>query len=64
MLISQRHRLGKVSRRPIELPAPGQYGMMTYEHDGRQFIVVQIGQGGSIPGSLAAFSLPDDEAHD
>ena len=49
----------------IELPAPGQYGMMTYEHDGRQFIVVQIGRGGSLPGSLAAFSLPGpDEAHD
>ncbi len=48
----------------IELPAPGQYGMMTYEHDGRQFIVVQIGRGGSFPGSLAAFSLPGAEAHD
>ena len=45
----------------IDLPAPGMYGMMTYLHEGRQFIVVQIGQGGSVPGSLAAFALPTDE---
>ena len=45
----------------IDLPAPGMYGMMTYLHEGRQFIVVQIGQGGSVPGSLAAFALPADE---
>jgi quinoprotein glucose dehydrogenase len=42
----------------IDLPAQGQYGMMTYEHEGRQHIVVQIGQGGEHPGSLAAFALP------
>ena len=29
----------------IELPAPGMYGMMTYMHEGRQHIVVQIGRG-------------------
>ena len=45
----------------IDMPAPGMYGMMTYLHEGRQFIVVQIGQGGSVPGSLAAFALPTDE---
>ena len=45
----------------IDLPAPGMYGMMTYLHEGRQFIVVQIGQGGSVPGSLAAFALPAEE---
>ena len=44
----------------IELPAPGMYGMMTYAHEGRQFIVVQVGQGGTVPGSLAAFALPAD----
>ena len=44
----------------IDLPAPGQYGMMTYQHDGRQFIIVQVGQGGTVPGSLAAFALPGD----
>ena len=42
----------------IDLPAPGQYGMMTYEHDGRQYIIVQIGAGGTYPGSVAAFALP------
>ena len=44
----------------IELPAPGMYGMMTYRHEGRQFIIVQIGQGGTYPGSLAAFALPEE----
>ena len=48
----------------IDLPAPSQYGMMTYMHEGRQFIVVQIGQGGSFPGSLAAFALPGEEEHE
>ena len=42
----------------VELPAPGQYGMMTYLHEGRQFVVVQIGEGGVHPGSLAALALP------
>ena len=42
----------------VELPAPGQYGMMTYRHDGRQFVIVQIGEGGVFPGSLAALALP------
>ena len=27
----------------VELPAPGQYGMMTYMHEGKQYIVVQVG---------------------
>ena len=43
----------------IDLPAPGMYGMMTYMHEGRQYIVVQIGQGGSFPGSLVALRLPE-----
>ena len=47
----------------VDLPATGQYGMMTYMHDGRQFIVVQIGQGGVFPGSLVALALPDAESH-
>ena len=38
----------------VELPAPGQYGMMTYIHEGRQHIVVQIGR----PGRLVALKLP------
>ena len=43
----------------VELPAPGQYGMMTYMHEGKQYIVVQIGsvQTG-FPGSLVAYALP------
>ena len=43
----------------VELPAPGQYGMMTYLHEGKQYIVVQIGsvQTG-FPGSLVAYALP------
>ncbi len=43
----------------VELPAPGQYGMMTYMHQDKQYIVVQIGsvQTG-FPGSLVALTLP------
>jgi quinoprotein glucose dehydrogenase len=43
----------------IDLPAPGQYGMMTYMHEGKQYIVVQIGsvQTG-YPGALVAYTLP------
>ena len=39
----------------VELPSPGQYGMMTYVHEGRQHIVVQVGQ----PGRLVALRLPE-----
>lgn len=36
-----------------------QYGMMTYMHEGRQYIVVQIGSiHTDFPGSLVAFRLP------
>ena len=42
----------------LDLPSPGQYGMMTYMHEGEQYIVVQVGQGGVMQGSLAAFRLP------
>ena len=45
----------------IDLPAPGQYGMMTYMHEGEQYIVVQIGQGGVMQGALAALKLPGEE---
>jgi glucose dehydrogenase len=41
----------------VELPAPGQYGMMGYVHDGRQYVVVQVG-GRGLPGSLVALRLP------
>ena len=38
--------------------ATGQYGMMTYMHEGQQYIIVQVARGGSMPGSLAALRLP------
>ena len=43
----------------VELPAPGQYGMMTYMHEGKQYIVVQIGSVHTdFPGALVALTLP------
>ena len=43
----------------VERPAPGQYGMMTYMHEGKQYIVVQIGSiQTDFPGSLVALALP------
>jgi len=43
----------------VELPIPGQYGMMTYLHEGKQYIVVQSGSAkGRQPGSLVALTLP------
>jgi quinoprotein glucose dehydrogenase len=38
----------------IEMPGSGQYGMMTYLHDGQQTIVVQVGR----PARLVALRLP------
>ena len=40
----------------VELPTAAQYGMMTYLHEGKQYIVVQIG-GRDYPGSLVALAL-------
>jgi len=43
----------------VELPAPGQYGMMAYMHEGKQYVVVQIGSiRTDFPGALVAFALP------
>jgi glucose dehydrogenase len=43
----------------VELPVPGQYGMMTYMHGGRQYIVVQAGSAKrGQPGQLVALRLP------
>ena len=43
----------------VPLPAPGQYGMMTYMHEGKQYIVVQIGSfRTNFPGALVAYALP------
>jgi quinoprotein glucose dehydrogenase len=41
----------------IMLPAPGQYGMMGYLHQGRQYIVVQVASP-THPGALVALRLP------
>ena len=41
----------------VELPVNGQYGMMTYLHNDKQFVVVQIG-GSQYPSSLVALTLP------
>ena len=44
----------------VELPAPGQYGMMTYMHSDKQYIVVQIGSSRTnYPGALVAYRLPN-----
>jgi quinoprotein glucose dehydrogenase len=44
----------------VPLPAPGQYGMMTYLHNGKQYIVVQVGSSRTdFPGALVAYRLPD-----
>ena len=41
----------------VELPAPGRYGMMSYMHEGAQYIVVQVSSP-NYPGALAALRLP------
>ena len=44
----------------VPLPAPAQYGMMSYMHDGQQYIVVQIGSSRTdFPGGLVAYRLPN-----
>jgi quinoprotein glucose dehydrogenase len=45
----------------VNLPAPGQYGMMGYMHQGKQYIVVQIA-GPTHPGSLVALRLPSEKS--
>jgi len=41
----------------VELPASGRYGMMSYMHDGQQYIVVAVSSP-NYPGALAALRLP------
>ena len=36
--------------------------MMTYLHGDQQYIIVQIGQGGTLAGSLVALRLPQGAA--
>ena len=58
LLHARDKRTGKILA-SIELPMPGQYGMMTFMNAGKQYIVVQ---GGSArrnqPGALVALTLP------
>jgi quinoprotein glucose dehydrogenase len=43
----------------VALPIPGQYGMMTFLHEGKQYILVQAGSARrNQPGSLVALRLP------
>ncbi len=46
---------GRLGR--LELPAPGSYGLITYMHEGRQHIVVQVNST-DLPNSLVALRLP------
>ena len=41
----------------VELPTTGQYGMMTYLHDDKQYVIVQLG-GSQHPSTLVALTLP------
>ena len=41
----------------LEVPASIQYGLMTFLHEGRQHIVLQVA-GGGLPGSLVGLRLP------
>jgi quinoprotein glucose dehydrogenase len=42
----------------VELPAQGNYGMMSYMHEGDQYVVVQIARPPALPGALVALRLP------
>lgn len=43
----------------VEVPVPGQYGMMTYMHDGVQYLLMQAGSvRRNQPGQLVALRLP------
>jgi quinoprotein glucose dehydrogenase len=44
----------------VKMPAGGQYGMMSYQHEGKQYIIVQISSG-QYPGSLVALALPSGD---
>ena len=54
--VQQARRARRSAR--VKLPAAGQYGMMSYMHEGKQYVVVQIG-GAQYPGSLVALTLPE-----
>ena len=58
MLHARNKRTGQILS-SVEIPIPGQYGMMTYMHEGKQYLVVQAGSAnGDQPGSLMTLTLP------
>lgn len=58
MLHARDKRSGRILA-SVEIPIPGQYGMMTYMHEGVQYIVVQSGSvRRGQPGALVALRLP------
>jgi quinoprotein glucose dehydrogenase len=58
MLHARDKRRGRILA-SVEIPIPGQYGMMTYMHEGVQYIVVQSGSvRRGQPGALVALRLP------
>ena len=62
-LLDARNKLTGELVGTVDLPAPGQYGMMTYMHEGEQYIVVQVGRAGMMQGGLAALKLPGGDGH-
>ena len=51
-------RTGEILAR-VELPRPGLYGMMSFMHEGKQYILVQTGSAKrGQPGALVALTLP------
>jgi glucose dehydrogenase len=58
MLHARDKRTGQILA-SVEIPMPGQYGMMTYMHEGKQYVLVQAGSARrNQPGSLVALTLP------
>ena len=58
MLHARDKRTGEILE-SVEIPMPGQYGMMSYMHDGKQYLVMQAGSAKrGQPGSLVALALP------
>ncbi len=58
-VLNARNKLTGEILASVEIPIPGQYGMMSYMHDGKQYILMQAGSAKRrIPGSLVALTLP------
>ena len=58
LLHARNKQTGKILA-SIEIPIPGQYGMMAYMHDGKQYILLQAGSARrEQPSALVALSLP------